>query len=285
MMDPGGTTTYAYDVRSSVTRESRPGGYVTTMGYDAVGNRTTLIDPDGGRFTYTYDAINRIELVIDPDANRTTFMYDRADRRTTMVDANGSTRKYQYDNVGRLTTQIEYVTSSNLPFITLIDGYDAVGNRVSHVQDGVSTTWVYDDIYRLIRQEKSGERATFSYDAVGNILTKHHQGSSPMSFTYDDADRIVTMIQGTQLTTFTYDNTGNLTAEHMYDNGADNETFSTYSYDHENRLVVAKEPPTTVSTYTYDGDGLRRTSKSNTGEEESVLTTFIWDGADYLGEY
>jgi len=218
------------------------------MGYDAVGNRTTLTDPDSGNFAYAYDKTNKLERVIDPDGDRTTFQYDRADRRTTLIDANGTIRKYQYDATGRLTTQIEYVTSSNLPFVTMVDSYDAVGNRVSHVQDGVVTTWVYDDIYRLTRQEKSGERATFSYDAVGNILVKHQQGTAPMSFTYDDADRIVTMIQDTTgKTTFTYDDNGNLTAEHFID-ANDSETRTTYIYDNENRLTVAKEPPSTVGT-------------------------------------
>jgi YD repeat-containing protein len=33
-------------------------------------------------------------------------------------------------------------------------------------------------------------------------------------------------------------------------------------------------------TYTYSGDGLKRREVSQTG----VVTTFVWDGSEYLGE-
>jgi len=35
-----------------------------------------------------------------------------------------------------------------------------------------------------------------------------------------------------------------------------------------------------VSTYTYSGDGLRRTKQ----EPGQPLRTMVWDGSDYLGE-
>ena len=62
----------------------------------------------------------------------------------------------------------------------MVDTYDAVGNRTGRNQDGVLTTWTYDNSYRLTGQQTSGGYATFTYDAVGNTLVKHQQGSSPM---------------------------------------------------------------------------------------------------------
>jgi YD repeat-containing protein len=34
-----------------------------------------------------------------------------------------------------------------------------------------------------------------------------------------------------------------------------------------------------IQTYTYDGDGQKRSENKN-----GVVTTLIWDGTDYLGE-
>ena len=72
----------------------------------------------------------------------------------------------------------------------------------------------------------------------------------------------------------TYDANGNLTEE----NAAGSRT--TNVYDNENRLTNIKFPDGTRSTYSYNGDNLRR-SKFEAG---GTLTTMIWDGSDYLGE-
>jgi hypothetical protein len=59
--------------------------------------------------------------------------------------------------------------------------------------------------------------------------------------------------------------------------------FTTYAYDNENRLTSVVFPAASGggrSTYSYERDGSRR-SAFETGE---ALTTFIWDGTDYLME-
>ena len=35
----------------------------------------------------------------------------------------------------------------------------------------------------------------------------------------------------------------------------------------------------TIQTYTYDGDGQKRSENKN-----GTVTTIVWDGMDYLGE-
>jgi YD repeat-containing protein len=82
-------------------------------------------------------------------------------------------------------------------------------------------------------------------------------------------------MQGAVLTTCTYDATGNLTIE----NAAG--FLTSYVYDNENRLKTLQVGAAAPSTYTYNGDGLRRSAFESGG----TLTTFIWDGSDYLAEY
>jgi len=96
-----------------------------------------------------------------------------------------------------------------------------------------------------------------------------------MTFAYDAANRIKTLADASGLTTYAYDANGNLLTER----GSGGTT--TNMYDNENRLVRV-QTAVGVSTYMYDGDGLRRTAQE---AGASVVTTFIWDGSDYLGEY
>jgi hypothetical protein len=53
---------------------------------------------------------------------------------------------------------------------------------------------------------------------------------------------------------------------------------TTMTYDKENRMKTFAEA-TTIQTYTYDGDGYKRSENKN-----GVVTTLVWDGTDYLGE-
>lgn len=276
MVDWGGTTTFVFSKRGELTDQTLPGSLRLRMTYDAVGNRVTLIDPDGGVYTFVFDALNRIASTIDPGGGVTTIAYDDAGRRTGCNLPNGSRRTYGYDLASRLTTQIEF-TAGGAPFMTMVDTYDNVGNRTRRDKDGVVTTWVMDDAYRLTNQLTSGGFATFGYDSRGNLSSKHHQGSNAMAFTVDAANRLVTMLQGTARTTYTFDDNGNMVHERQ-------PFLSTsFTYDDEDRLVEEinnSAIPPTISTYSYSADGLRRTSKNSGG----VVTTFVWDGTDYLQE-
>lgn len=116
-----------------------------------------------------------------------------------------------------------------------------------------------------------GLATTFVMDAVGNITVKHQQGSNPLTMAYDAADRLVTSLDATVLTTYTYDDNGNMTSERTKSG------VTSYSYDMENRITLVVDPTRTTST--YSADGLRRSLHAG-----GTLTTFVWDGDDYLQE-
>ncbi|BBO22423.1 MAG: hypothetical protein AMXMBFR19_22170 [Chthonomonadaceae bacterium] len=73
-----------------------------------------------------------------------------------MMLGNGSKRLYDYDMRSQLTTQGE-LNASNVPIVTQIDSYDAVGNRMTRSVNGTVATWSYDDLYRLTGQVKPGQ--------------------------------------------------------------------------------------------------------------------------------
>jgi YD repeat-containing protein len=98
----------------------------------------------------------------------------------------------------------------------------------------------------------------------------------PLTMAYDAAQRLVSIANGAGIVNYTYDNAGNMTVEANESNIG----TTTYSYDPENRLIGIQYSNGTLSTYTYQGDGLRRSAIEPGGS----LTTTVWDGTDYLQE-
>ncbi|GMV88358.1 MAG: hypothetical protein AMXMBFR81_12890 [Chthonomonas sp.] len=257
------------DALGRVTRESNR-GLATQYEYDQNGNRTLMVDPSGGRFTYLYDEVDRLKSMQVPTGQRYTQQYDADSRRTTLLLGLGSKRRYEYDSVGRVTTHIEF-DSSNQRIYTMVDSYDAVGNRTGRNTNGNPTTWLYDDAYRLIGQEKSGQTATFSYDENSNLVLKHHQGGNPRTIAYDVADRITTYQEGSALTTLSWQGRG---AMHTQKTGADTTTFT---YSDPMFLTAVDGPSGRLATYVYDSESKRRRIY-----EGAAFTTLVWDGWDYL---
>ncbi len=130
---------------------------------------------------------------------------------------------------------------------------DATGNRTQMVDLSGTHSYQYDPLYRLTQVTYPGPQTdTYTYDAVGNRLTKN-----AASYTYDSVDEMLTAGG----VTYVYDSNGNQTGR-----GSD-----TFSYDHENRLTQTVIAGAT-STSTYNGDGLRM-SHTVSGQ----ATNYTWD--------
>lgn len=135
---------------------------------------------------------------------------------------------------------------------------NAVGNRTQMVTLEGTTTFAYDALNRLTSVTYPGpETQTYSYDAVGNRLTKNAE-----SYSYDDANQ---MLMGAGVS-YSYDASGNQASR-----GSD-----MFTWDHENRMVQATIGGVT-STYTYNGDGIRM-SRTVSGK----TTSYTWDLAAAL---
>ncbi|MBL8067371.1 MAG: RHS repeat protein [Armatimonadetes bacterium] len=78
-------------------------------------------------------------------------------------------------------------------------------------------------------------------------------------------------------TTYPYDDNGNLVKiDGRIDGGADFGVV-TMAYDKENRLAGIVDHNGQRTTYTYSGDGLKRSEVTGSGQ-----TTIVWDGSEYL---
>ncbi len=151
--------------------------------------------------------------------------------------------------------------------------YDGNGSRTVVSNASNLTTYGYDAVDRLISDTTSGANAhsyTYSYDPVSNRLSDSELGSV-RGWTYDAANMLEVMTTGGVTTFFSYDVNGNFNGTSV------GGVFTvTMTHDNMNRLVQYWDG-STLTRYTYDGDGLKRTEQSG-----STTTTLIWDGSEYL---
>ncbi|REJ96414.1 MAG: hypothetical protein DWQ34_04035 [Planctomycetota bacterium] len=145
---------------------------------------------------------------------------------------------------------------------------DGLGDRV---------TWTYDKTYQLLSEDRSGASGythTFTYDPVGNRLTKD-DGTAVTTYVYDDANRLETAEDGSGVTTHTFDANGN---ERSIEKPSGD--LTTYTWDYENQMSSAEDPAGDVTTYVYTA-AEQRVEK----ETDAETVKFLWDGQNIVQEY
>ncbi len=184
----------------------------------------------------------------DPTYGLTAFTYDALGRTTRVTQADGSAVTTAY--------------SGNCVTVT-----DEQSKNRQSCSDGLGRlTSVVEDPGGL------GYLTTYSYDALGNLLSVLQNGSRQRSFAYDSLSRLTsstnpesnTTASGTTVsTTYMYDSDGNLSQKTM---PAQNQSGSatvtlTYCYDALNRLTAKGYTaqtcsngtmPSPVASYSYD---------------------------------
>ena len=186
---------YDFDAAGRMSRKTVGNGVYTTYGYDAAGRLVDLGNYRSdnsllSRFEYTYDASSRITSM--------TTTYGAGDPRTSGATA------YGYDDLGQLT-DVEYPDGRIVEYV-----YDAVGNRIEAIEDGVSTPYTTNDM----NQYTDVGDVDYTFDADGNMTSKTEGGVTTM-YTYNTENRLVLVAEGptggtpTDTWTYAYDAMGN----------------------------------------------------------------------------
>ena len=135
---------------------------------------------------------------------------------------------------------------------TLMDlGYtmDAVGN-ITAIADGIDAaknqSFGYDDLYRLTSAGGAYGTIGYTYDDVGNRLTKTENGQTD-TFQYIAGTNRLQQVSGANPQSFTFDSAGNMTSAGS----------RSYVYNHNNRLIQVNENATTLGDFTYNANGQR----------------------------
>ena len=290
----GNTTSHTYDTDGNLTSTTDAAGNLTTYEYDSAGNRIKEVDPYGNETLYTfddygneltkttsrtadgvtvfmtttkeYDYYNKVIKTIDPNGYQTTTAYNyKVDKVSAETDKNGARTEYTYDDKGNLLETLFADGTS------IINTYDAEGNKTSTTDRNGHTTWFYyDGLNHLIRAEyEDGSYSEMEYDVDGRLIASVDERGNRTEFTYDDAGRRIAVTDALgNTTTFAYDANGNQIS--MTDaNGHTTE----YVYDALNRKIQTIYPDGTFTQTAYDATGNKIAETDQNGQ----VTQFEYD--------
>jgi YD repeat-containing protein len=124
------------------------------------------------------------------------YVVNAVGNRTSMTDSAGTTA-WTYDNLDRLTN-VSYPNGDTVAY-----GYEKVGDRISHMVNGVTKTNTFDDANRITASGTD----TYTYDANGNQTGKT-SGSMTTTYSYDALDWLINISSGGTVGSYVYDGDG-----------------------------------------------------------------------------
>ena len=247
----GQTTTFETDAIGRVTKQIDPLNRTTTIARDPQGNPLTITRPNGAVTTMTYDAKgNLLTSTEQAIAATTSFVYEPVFNQVTRItDPKGNQTNITYDVKGNPLT----ITDADNKVTRFF--YNAQG-LLTETRDALypahpATTFTYDALGRLLTTTDPLNRTTtLTYDTAGNVATSTDALSRITTFLYDQKNRLKQVTDpATGVTVYTYDGNGNL----LTVKDAKNQT-TTFAYDDRNRLLSTTDPLGKVEAYSYDGN-------------------------------
>jgi hypothetical protein len=239
----------------------------------AIGSKSFVIDPE-------YNSLGHMKSLTYPSGRVVDFAPNALGQATkagiyaknAKYYANGSLDSFTYGNE---LTYKRKITTSQLPESltvkqgtsdksNLVYGYDK-NNNVTSIIDKTNDSYdiglVYDGLDRLKNASGIWGNGSFSYDDLGNILTKT-LGSQSLTYQYDTTKNrlnTVTVSNGANYS-FGYDARGNVIDNGKFGlifnraNQVTNASGNVYTYDGHNRLVKkVANGKTTYSVYGTSG--------------------------------
>lgn len=276
----GQVTRFVYDIRDNLKETHQtpnvwtdpaiePTGKITTeYQYDNLGNLTRTVRAKGSseeRATdFIYDGRGRMTKETEypgwPSTtvklNR-TYGYDKVDNKTSLLDPLNKTTTFVFDALNR-NTGITYA-STTTPNVTY--GYDVNGNRISMIDGTGTTSYVYDEMDRLLSVTSPGSVTVgYRYDVGSNRTKITYPDTTAVTYSFDKANRLSTVVDWANRTTSYQYNADSSVAVMSYNNN----TSANHQYDNAGRLTQVwnkYRTDDTVSrdTYTHDAVGNRLT--------------------------
>ncbi len=234
----GATTTTEYDLAGRVAATTDAVGVVTRYTYDARGLLTATTENDvpgevpAASVNVTtstgYDSRGLAASVVDPRGNMTVYVHDAAGRLTSETDALGKTTSTEFDALGRpavvtaadgSVTSTSYTPDGYVAQIAYSDQtveytYDALGNRVTMVDELGTSSWAYDWAGRVVSEtDARGNTTTHAYDLAGNLAGIEYPDGRTVARTFDGRGLAVSQTDTTtagveSVTAFAYDAAG-----------------------------------------------------------------------------
>ncbi|MHC4404022.1 MAG: RHS repeat-associated core domain-containing protein [Planctomycetota bacterium] len=260
---------YEYDPAGRLQQKTLGNGVCTTYEYDDAGRLTDRVNSNPqnaiiSSFHYTYDA----------SGSRNSMTVTR--NPATPWDG---TYRYGYDPLGQLTS------------VTYPDGrivgyeYDALGNRLRVVDDGVTTEYITNEM----NQYTDVGGVTYGYDDDGNMISRT-EGGSTTTYAYDIENRLIEVATPTDTWTYTYDALGNrvtstrtsLTTTYLVDPIGFGDLAAEYDgsggliarYQHGLGLVSRTDADGDSAFYTFSAIG---NTSELTDQDGNILNSYSYD--------
>ena len=229
------TTQFGHDSEGNLNSVQTPLGNVTTMHYDGSGRMDYLFeargnivgaDPNQFKWQYAYNGFDERVTQTDPLGHSTTLSYDPAGLLQSKTDANQNTTSYTYWESNQLKT------------VTAPDP-DGAGPALAPI-----TQYEYDGTAHLASRTDANQHVTvYGYDDAGELTSVQTPIGKLWTYGYDANHNLAQMI----------DANGNATQ-------TVGDGTTTYGYDELNRMTsIAYSDATPAVSFTYDGDGNRKT--------------------------
>ncbi|MCW5631782.1 MAG: tandem-95 repeat protein [Rubrivivax sp.] len=196
---------YEYDTVGRLSRiTDETGAQVVLYEYDAAGRLVRKTLGNGVFTTYEYDAAGQLLHLVNQRSDGTVlsrfdYSYDSRGRRISMSTLDGAWA-YSYDDIGQLTHAVFTSTNPAIASQDLRYVYDAMGNRVRTVENGVTTEYTTNNLNQYTHVGDT----SYEYDADGNLISETSPTGTTL-YSYDDESRLIAVQRGADAWAYTYD--------------------------------------------------------------------------------
>ncbi|MCC6425177.1 MAG: RHS repeat protein, partial [Phycisphaerales bacterium] len=209
----GHKLTYSYDAAGRLSKiVDETASVVVAYQYDAVGRLSRKTLGNGVYTTYEYDAAGQLLHLINKTSagatlSRFDYTYDSRGRRIAMGTSYG-TWSYEYDDIGQLTHAVLASTDANVPNQDLRYIYDALGNRIQSIENGVTVDYTANSMNQYTKTVSSADgQTTYTFDADGNLI-EQKSGAGTTTYSYDQENRLIAVQRGAESWSYEYNALG-----------------------------------------------------------------------------
>jgi RHS repeat-associated protein len=195
-------------VKAKTSGAARFASVASSITYEPFGPADGLTFGNSIKETSAFDLDYRLKTLTDTGTTpvqNLVYGYDMANNVLSITDkvTTANNQGFLYDSLNRLT-------NATGAYATQAWTYDAVGNRLTQVAGGVSTSYGYAPGSNQLASITTGSATqTVGTTAAGNISSFAPAFGSVTNLTYDQANRLATTAENAStLTQYTYDGFG-----------------------------------------------------------------------------
>ncbi|MBN2143713.1 MAG: RHS repeat protein, partial [Candidatus Aureabacteria bacterium] len=224
---------YTYDVLNRLTRIADSSNAFVNFTYDALGRRILQEYSNGVKAAFVYNDISFLTRIRAVNSGNGVIMqldytHDKAGNILSETEQGGLTKTYSYDSIYQLLG-VGYSDGTSCAF-----SYDAAGNRLSKTENGISTTYTYNNLNQLTQALENGVQTDFVYDLNGNLLQETN-ANQIMTYGYNFLNKVASINKVTATENITLSMVYNSEGKRISKAYSTGETWN-YVYDGQNVL-------------------------------------------------